>query len=579
MEFTGMRPNRLLRVFGGTALLVLGLARTSMAEELATETIQLQEGWNFVWLNLDPKPAGTDVVLQGVDLQTIWAFQPNEVPPAVGGDLSGGRWFFYDKDVPDEINTLRFLQGQRGYLIKMNSADQLTVAGRPVPRSHAFHAHVSNLFGALGNPGSSLPLTFERFFAHPNAQGKIRTDASGTEHEVFTLAGESLVRLSPSDRIERHVAYWINVVQSFDYRGPIGVTAGLDGIGFGREVPRRTLLVEVPVRQTARSVLVRALPCVRIGGLPFCPGDLDASWLEYLDPNRDPLQPLSSSDWLPLSGGVVLTVGPNESVSSLEIRARRDRATVAVAARGISETSFEALVEISDESGGQILIPSDLEVEPIFGCWIGRATMTHVSAHPDIQKVGLQEAEAVPFQMTLILDVPDPTTKPGQPVRLLDSVSLPDHRDGVNIARRLHATLFDRTVELAQDVPLDPFGFSGTLTGVLAIQPADSHNPYRHRYNPEHGAGYAVTRQITLQFERTTGNVAEELLGLDGTFGPNRLTGTYTEVITGLSPDPINVRGSFVLDRLTEEAVGEPPGAAPGTQVSTARQKREKRSP
>ena len=34
---------------------------------------------------------------------------------------------------------------------------------------------------------------------------------------------------------------------------------------------------------------------------------------------------------------------------------------------------------------------------------------------------------------------------------------------------------------------VDPLGFSGTFTGILAIQPTDPLNPYRHRYNPKTG--------------------------------------------------------------------------------------------
>ena len=208
---------------------------------------------------------------------------------------------------------------------------------------------------------------------------------------------------------------------------------------------------------------------------------------------------------------------------------------------------------------------------------LGEATVTNVSVHPEIQELALENAEASPFRMTLILDVPDPAAKPGQPVRLLDSVSLPAHRDGVNITRILHATMFDRPIEMSQDAPLDPLGFSGTLSGVFAIQPTDPLNPYRHRYNPEHRAGYAIGRQITLQLERT-GGVAEEVLGLDGTFGPNRLTGSYTEVVTGVSPEPITVSGSFVLDRLTDQAVAPAPVASATKRMSSARQQKEKRS-
>jgi hypothetical protein len=111
-------------------------------------------------------------------------------------------------------------------------------------------------------------------------------------------------------------------------------------------------------------------------------------------------------------------------------------------------------------------------------------------------------------------------------------------------------------LDLVEDAgdPVDPFGATGTLRGTLHLLPEDPLNPYRHRYNPEHRKGYEITRDITIRLEIQPDRLADELAGLDGTFGPHRLNGQYTEVITGVTEDPITVQGTFRLDRL----IGEP---------------------
>ncbi|NOX57358.1 MAG: hypothetical protein GXP29_00680 [Planctomycetes bacterium] len=416
---------------------------------------------------------------------------------------------------------------------------------------------MSNLFGALTNPLAFQRLTFERFFSHPKAQGKIQLSAAPATPEIFALVNDVFVRRAVTDEIAEHGAYWVNMSQAFVYRGPIDVASDREGLNFGRSAPTRTITVEVPVSAQEEFLAIRAIPCAQIGGIPTCTGG-DLSWLQF----RDPTLPPSKASWSPLAFGAFLAIPPGTSSVSLEIRAQRDAlataaATGTVAGEVVGGVSLDAVIEISSDNGSRVLIPTGVEVQPIFGQWIGRATLTKVSTHPALQDLPLEQASAVPLGVTLILDLPDPALPAGATgFRLLDSVEFPSHRDGESFMRRVHAVLFDRPVVLTEDsgAPLDPFGTSGTLTGVILTSAEDPLNPYRHRYNPEHRVGYDITRSITLQIQPQGDSVIDELSGLDGTFGPNKLTGVYTEIITGVSRDPITVTGSFRLQRLTQPA-------------------------
>jgi len=66
-------------------------------------------------------------------------------------------------------------------------------------------------------------------------------------------------------------------------------------------------------------------------------------------------------------------------------------------------------------------------------------------------------------------------------------------------------------------------------------------NPFRHAYHPKHGAGYAITRGLTIQF--------------DGTTETDLLQGTYAEQINGLAAEPITVQGDISLRRISTVGV------------------------
>ena len=68
-------------------------------------------------------------------------------------------------------------------------------------------------------------------------------------------------------------------------------------------------------------------------------------------------------------------------------------------------------------------------------------------------------------------------------------------------------------------------------------------NPFRHKYHPDLStAGVAVTRAITLAVD--AGDTAED----------HRLTGTWSESMTGLHKDAIQVSGGMTLVRVSTVA-------------------------
>ena len=381
----------------GGLLLALFLLSTPLvgSAQLSTETIDLHRGWNAVWLNVDPEPSALSTILAAqnppLDYQTIWAFEPNGQAASTAPE---GRWFFHARDVPAFVNTLGTLAGARGYFIRMNAPGTLVIPGRPLIRTRQFFSRTSNLGGALTHPKSGPPLSFEHYFSHPNARGKIRISGSPARPEIFKLVNDSLVRVPIANAIEANVAYWINVVQDFEYRGPIDVKTVVNGFNFGRSTSRQTIELEVPATESDRILTLRTMPCDPLSeGEPCVPPPGGADWLEFRDPNVK-----GKMAWQPLSKGTVLTVPEGQSTAQLDIRARRTTPTRAAIGGDASPQTLPAFLDIVDDRGGRSLLSASVEIQPVFGSWVGRATLTKVGTHPAVQDLPLEQAEAEPFR-------------------------------------------------------------------------------------------------------------------------------------------------------------------------------------
>ncbi len=511
------------------------------------ETIELNAGWNAVWINVEPEP---NDLLQFLALQepplgcqSVWTFEPNRDVTADPATATPGRWLMYDKGTPAELQTLQTLQGGRAYLINANVGGAMRISGRPVVRAFGFTGRVSNLFGAMSDVSAGL-LTFEKFFSHPNATGKIFSGGAPIKHDIFSLSAGNLVRRQVTAAIDRNEAYWLNVVQDFAYAGPLDVTSSANGLSFGRTTAVRTLSIDVPSSLAARAVMIRARPCLELGGgeCSVTVGGID--WLEYRVPSSSPIP-----EWLPLTSGLDVVVPPGTTRITVELRARRALLSAVATVAGGEATLPPLVVDVTDDQGSRVVIPSDVQVEPVYGLWAGRAILERVSVHPSIQDLPLEDAVATPLEMSLILDLPSPGG--GAPL-LMDAITIATFRDGRTLQRRFTSVLLDRPVVLTEDAgdPIDPLGLNGTLHGALHILPEDPLNPYRHRYHPEHRKGYEVNRDITITFNPGESSIVEQLAGLDGTFGPQRISGVYTEVITGLSQQSVTVQGNFRLERV-----------------------------
>lgn len=525
-----------------SGVLIVCISSTVFADGgWATQTIDIQAGRNLIWLEVDPVTSGstdpedptnmaypTDV-FTGIDLESIHAFEPGRLQ---GDD---GAWVSFHPGKPAFVNTLKRIQGDRGYVVNVNTAPgaPLEIVGRPVNRSVQLSGQASNLFGAriVSDPGNEP--TFGEYFSHVTVQGKVTSR--------YRWNGVTYESIAGSGQIQANTAYWINMSQNVSYRGPIQVKTPLDGYQFGINGYSEDVFIEVPVSPSPQTLTVRAISSATPPGgtEPNDAGGGDVSWLEYYDEQAE--------TWNSLSAGASVTVPANASAAELEIRALRRQVSTPATLTG-TNSLYQGLIEVTDNQNNRVMLRSGMEVQPVHGVWIGQARLNQVSTQSAIENPPVMAA-APALSMSLILALPGTE---GGPMQLLDEAFVEVDRDGRTLKYRYNAILFHEPVMLMEDVPITGNGTAGMLSGTLDIPANHPLNPYRHRYHPEHRDGHDITRAITIEFLASDPDPINQALGLSETDGDNELTGLYSEVISGVSLEPITVSGVFRLHRLSD---------------------------
>jgi len=168
--------------------------------------------------------------------------------------------------------------------------------------------------------------------------------------------------------------------------------------------------------------------------------------------------------------------------------------------------------------------------------------------------------------------------RPGIYVLLTDEDKIPSFegvslRDGVPVGARISTAAYDFDGTSGADWDATAramqmtgaFGGGATLTVGITLPPDFATNPFRHQFHPDHdnlpvAEAPQIGRQIELTFEGSYGT-----LDLDGgqiqqgpEWGSDEVGGYYTEILTGLHRQPIEVEGKFLLRRAVQTPVLNP---------------------
>jgi len=216
---------------------VMGLGFDSIAASAATGTtrtqvVQLQKGWNAVFLEVYPAASAPEAVFSNAPVSIVAAHfpLPNSVefitdPSRINWKKEGwGVWYAPSRE-DAFLSSLHAIEGNRAYLIFTERDFTWTVEGDVQLEKQRWKANCFNLAG-FGVDEVSPP-TFGKFFAGSKAHVQPR---------IYRLVNDRWAKVTAPDAtlMKSGEACWVYCDGASDYQGPLAVTIPMGtGLAFG----------------------------------------------------------------------------------------------------------------------------------------------------------------------------------------------------------------------------------------------------------------------------------------------------------------------------------------------------------
>jgi len=559
----------------------------SASAQTITQTITLQPGWNAVWLEVQPTNNTASAVFGNLPVASVWSRAERvssvdfiQNPSEASFNESGWLAWLPAWRTESFLNNLFAVHANRAYLVRCTNTTPVVwnILGRPALRQLDWVPDAFNLRGAPVDPAA--PPTFLNFFRHSPAHYNSANSQLQKIYRLNNVLGQWQL-VSPTDAVQSGAAYWIYSQGASDYLAPLTaeVETG-DGLDFGDGLTELSLRLK-NLTTTPANALLRDLAS---------PASILAAYQ---------FSPTLGGQWPTLPNPLAVAVA-----SGLDTRLR-----LAARRQDLSGNSYASVVEIRDGAGTRLLVPVSVEkftdvaaagevaaaggTEPLAGLWVGTATINAVSeAHSANPTNPTPTKSEFNLRLMLHVDASGQTRllkeviqmwrngtytndssgnqvvdKPGQYVLLTDDTLLPMFsgatlRDGKSVGRRVST--------IGYNFPSSPtnnflnlagsFAIGQSLTATLTLPHDHPTNPFKHKYHPDHDnlnaqfdgpavESFTTTRAIRMEFAAAPpeGPAVPD-------FGYNEMGGVYRESITGIHKNPIHVRGTFRLSRVSQIA-------------------------
>jgi len=586
---------------------------SQLLAQWASQTIDLHDGWNAIYLEVQPEPRDSATVFADLPIESVWMWNRRFTPvqyiqnpdTLVPEDPDWLTYFAPHLPLADNSN-LHDVLGGKCYLLNVSSGSSTplrwTVKGQPVLRSPDW---VADSYNPVGFPvNASSPAHFQTFFAPSThlRNGPIYRLVAGLWERVNDPAATTM---------RAGEAFWIKATGVPNFAGPIEVDLETPGrLEFGRTVIERT----VKLRNTsseARILTVTLLPS------EAPPLDARASLagpvaLSYWD---DDLVG-EHFGWFELTDRLTFAgVAPGQEVL-LRLAVRRQDMGNDLAGTG-DLPGFQSLLEVKDDAGtSRYLVPvtargltealarPELGFRPAAsggqvaaaraGLWVGNAVIRAVSysADPSDSTNAIPTATELRFRLILHLDTSGEAkllqhvtmlwqngqldeqgnvVREGEFVLVSDDSLLEQYqgatiRNGQRLGRRISTVCFGFDEPQSMDEAGEFGGEGGRLTCSVFMDYEDPLNPFKHRFHPDHNnlgedystslaegvESYSVTRDLTLSFTaQDPSGVARSIAG----WGDNQVGGIYRETVLGVHKKPLYLLGTFRLHRASRIGV------------------------
>jgi hypothetical protein len=571
-----------------TAMCALGMFwSTSAQAEWARQVLELEPGWNAVFLEVQPDANLCKEVFADVPVESVWFWNGSDEPARFVQDptnlvpeLPDWLTWFPAESPKNFLSDLFAVHGGRAYLIELGGNDPLNLElqGRLVVRKKKWVPDSLNLVGFHVN--GEEPPTFRDFFSHDKAT------ANQPVYRIST-AGEAVLVADPTkETLEPGKAYWVLCDGNSNYDGPLGLTLeGTDGLAFGEvltEQPLELVNKTAEPKQVTVRLLSSDLPTSKNAdaSLPTIAGDVALAFQRVLA-------------WEPLNEDLTFTLDPS-SRQRLNLAVIRGR----MPGGAQNPSHYASILEVTDDEGVQYRIPVTAEkIINDAGLWVGTVTVDMVSEAGNPQNPDVPQPTGSPFKFRIMMHVDDqgvarllrevalmqvqpvitqdPQTgedvvsEPARYVLVTDDSQLSNFtgvsmRNGEIVGRRISTPVF------GFDTPQVMTALTEADQDVLQVEVAMPYdhllNPFLHQYHPDHdnlnerfeensplaegSESYTFTRDIKLTFQEQDA----EVLALPA-YGYDVKGGIYTEQISGVHRRDITVQGTFILNRVSDVAI------------------------
>lgn len=336
-----------------------------LGAQTTTQTFQLRNGWNSLWLEIEPTNAEIAVAFAGVPVSSVWTYTPAGAVEFIQDQseelFNQPGWLpHFPAPRPEAFLTkLHTVNALRPYLVKLtNGPRTLTITGRPVVRGAKWVADSYNLRGFPVNP-AQLP-TFATFFSPSPAHAGQR---------IYQLRDNGQWTLvSASETMKHGEAYWAFCRGASTYQGPFGFTLEP---GEGLDYSTRLNEIEQHYKNESPGTRTICLQDLRSGA------NTPLSYQDFLS-NR--------LNWVNLPAPRCFTLDGGAAFDGFLAMRRKD----------FAGTNYGSILEMKDDIGMRYLVsvtagkltaarrglnlpPPTGVAELTSGLWVGTATVTNVN--------------------------------------------------------------------------------------------------------------------------------------------------------------------------------------------------------
>jgi hypothetical protein len=562
------------------------LTASTLHAQTATQTINLVNGWNAIWLEVEPQDANGQALSPTIAFNTatntaitvIASPKPQSGLAEIFGDTPGAATGTFNQDgwerwqLPDiGNNNLGMTTGNRGYLIKTTAPVTLSIMGNVSFDRPQWTPDRYNLVGF----GIDQSITFDNFFtpsadAHP--LGKIYTLGAGGSWSV----------VSSSANIADGKAYWIFSDGPSKYMGPVAVDFDRSFTGvlnFGGPADA----IDVYTPGTGDTVFGQYdLEEIVLTNL----SDTDATPVLTRLTDDEIVLAETSPDADSLKNRVVGSgdIGASYTVPSPGVPFGETKIlTLAASAsrQWVNPSQRTNVYRLNTHQGASFYIPvsavnSSLPplpngastVDDAVGLWVGEVSVDAVTSIVEDGEPTRPAAGSAPIRIllhsngmgvvSLLSQVTIMQTKTADeevepvPVLVINPQQIPffegvKERNGKRVGLRIESVAYDMPRKTGSETEYD---FSVSLTGQigtgksvatitpLTLDPTHRSNPFRHALHREHTQGRTIRRSMTIVFDP------------DQTI-KGRLQGTFTETIEGLTNTNLQLTGRVEMRRVS----------------------------